>query len=70
MDSGSFIISLDYELMWGVRDKRTIANYGDAILNVHQVLPQMLKAMENYDVKATIATVGFLFHEKKEDLLR
>jgi hypothetical protein len=24
---GAFVISLDFELMWGVRDKRTIADY-------------------------------------------
>ncbi|MGZ3329170.1 MAG: hypothetical protein ACXU85_18615, partial [Xanthobacteraceae bacterium] len=25
---GTFVISLDFELLWGVRDKRTITDYG------------------------------------------
>jgi hypothetical protein len=27
-NGGAFVISLDFELRWGVRDKRTIADYG------------------------------------------
>lgn len=34
---GAFVISLDFELMWGVRDKRTIADYGRNILGVRRV---------------------------------
>src|SRR5450631_2733915 len=33
---GAFVISLDFELMWGVRDKRTIADYGRNILGVRR----------------------------------
>ena len=43
MKTGKFVISLDFELMWGVRDKRTINDYGQNILNVHQVIPQTLE---------------------------
>jgi hypothetical protein len=32
MDTGKFVISLDFELMWGVRDTQTIEKYGDAII--------------------------------------
>jgi hypothetical protein len=31
---GALVISLDFELLWGVRDKRTIADYGPNILGV------------------------------------
>ena len=31
---GYFVISLDFELFWGVRDKRTIEAYGKSIRNV------------------------------------
>jgi hypothetical protein len=33
-DGGAFVISLDFELFWGVRDKRTISGYGPNILGV------------------------------------
>jgi hypothetical protein len=33
MDTGKFVISLDFELMWGVRDTQTI-KYGDAIIEL------------------------------------
>jgi len=68
MVNGTFIISLDYELMWGVRDKRTIENYGDAIKNVKPSLYLTMESFKNHGVKATFATVGLLFHKNKEEL--
>lgn len=68
-NKGVFTISLDFELLWGVRDKRTIASYGPEIKAVHQVLPEMLELFRKYHVKATLATVGFLFARSKEEML-
>ncbi len=67
-DSGRFVISLDFELFWGVRDKRTIENYGPNILGVQQAIPAMLRTFDNSGVKATFSTVGFLFAANKEEL--
>ena len=69
MKTGKFVISLDFELMWGVRDKRTINDYGQNILNVHQVIPQTLELFRKYAVCGTFSTVGFLFFKTKEELL-
>jgi peptidoglycan/xylan/chitin deacetylase (PgdA/CDA1 family) len=69
MEHGKLVISLDFELMWGVRDKRTIESYGKNILGVHQVIPRLLKTFESHKVKGTFSTVGFLFFEKKSELL-
>lgn len=66
---GNLVISLDYELMWGVRDKRTIENYGDAIKGVKKSTALTFKLFKKYQVRATYATVGFLFHENKQELL-
>ena len=66
---GKFVISLDFELMWGVRDKKTINTYGESILGVHDVIPKLLNAFNKYNIKATFSTVGLLFFETKEDLL-
>lgn len=65
---GYLVLSLDFELMWGVRDKRSLEDYGDAISAVHDVIPAMLDLFEKYGVRATFSTVGFLFHENWEEL--
>ena len=70
MASGAFVISLDFELFWGMRDKRTIEGYGPNILGVRQALPRMLDAFDEHGVKATFATVGLLFFENREELKR
>jgi Polysaccharide deacetylase len=69
MNNGKFIISLDFELMWGVRDKRTIENYGENIKGVHEVIPKLLRLFKDYEIKATFSTVGLLFFETKKELL-
>lgn len=68
MEYGSFIISLDFELFWGVRDKRTIKSYGANILGAKKVIPAMVDLFEQYNVKATFATVGLLFCQSKADI--
>lgn len=67
--SGSLVFSLDFELMWGVRDHRTVDDYGDAVLGVREALPRMLKLFDAYDVRATWATVGLLFARNRQEML-
>tara|TARA_R100000935_G_scaffold198_1_gene556 strand:+ start:11272 stop:12255 length:984 start_codon:yes stop_codon:yes gene_type:complete len=67
--NGGFVISLDYELMWGVRDVQSEETYGENILNVQEAFEKMLKLFELYNTKVTVATVGFLFHKNKSELL-
>jgi peptidoglycan/xylan/chitin deacetylase (PgdA/CDA1 family) len=69
-NQGSFVISLDFELMWGVRDVSTKESYGKNILGVHQVIPRLLNSFTQYQIHATFATVGFLFFKTKEELLQ
>lgn len=68
--NGRLIISLDFELFWGVRDKRTLDSYGDSIKKVHQIVPEMLLLFKEYNIHATFATVGFLFAENKDELIQ
>lgn len=70
INNGKFVISLDFELMWGVWDKLTISEYGENIKNVHHLFPKLLKLFNEYSVRATFSTVGFLFFKTKDDLLR
>jgi len=67
--AGKFVVSLDFELMWGVRDSRTMEKYGANILGVHQAIPKMLECFDEFDINATFATVGFLFFKTKKELL-
>lgn len=67
-DTGWFVISLDFELFWGVRDKRTIEDYGKHILGVREALPAMIGLFDKYGVKATFSTVGFLFAKNASTL--
>jgi peptidoglycan/xylan/chitin deacetylase (PgdA/CDA1 family) len=68
MKNGKFVISLDFELMWGVRSKKNIDNYRKNILGVQSVIPKLLQTFDEHNVRATFATVGFLFCEKKSEI--
>ncbi|HVJ93112.1 MAG TPA: polysaccharide deacetylase family protein [Labilithrix sp.] len=67
---GLFVISLDFELHWGVRDHTSVDAYRDHLLGVRQAVPAMLDLFARRDIAATWATVGFLFAETKKDLER
>jgi peptidoglycan/xylan/chitin deacetylase (PgdA/CDA1 family) len=69
VSKGIFTISLDFELFWGVRDHRTLEDYGENVRNVHNVVPRLLTLFNKYDVHCTWATVGFLFFSGKQELL-
>jgi peptidoglycan/xylan/chitin deacetylase (PgdA/CDA1 family) len=66
---GFFIVSLDFELMWGMRDKKTIASYGENVQGVHRAIPAMLDLFKRFNISITFSTVGFLFMRNKQDLL-
>lgn len=70
MPHGIFTVSLDFELYWGVRDKRSIEQYRHNLLGVRQAVPAMLQVFRDHDVHATWATVGFLFFDSRESLLQ
>ena len=66
---GTFVISLDFELMWGVRDVQTKATYGPNVLGVRRAIPAMLALFEGFELRVTWATVGLLFFGTRADLL-
>ena len=67
--TGSFVISLDFELMWGVRDHRSVAEYGDAVLSGREAIPFMLSRFSEAGIRATWATVGLLFARNRSEML-
>ena len=66
--NGNLLISLDFELFWGVHDVSNLEEYGDDIKAVWDVLPKMISDFDKYKVKGTFATVGFLFSANSEEL--
>lgn len=63
-----FVISLDFELHWGVRDHVTVEGYKQNLLGVREAVPAMLDTFTRHRTKATWATVGMLFAETREEL--
>jgi peptidoglycan/xylan/chitin deacetylase (PgdA/CDA1 family) len=68
--NGHFVLSLDFEKHWGVFDKRTVDSYKTNLENVKLVITKLLELADKYNVKLTFSTVGFLFAENKDELLK
>lgn len=66
---GFFVISLDFELHWGMFDKTTIDAYGEHYKGVQKVVPELLDFFAEHNIHATWATVGMLMCESKTELL-
>jgi peptidoglycan/xylan/chitin deacetylase (PgdA/CDA1 family) len=56
----SLVISLDFEMFWGVSDTQNLGGYGANVLGEWEAIPQILKLFRAYEVKATWATIGML----------
>lgn len=60
MDYGSLVISLDFELIWGILDHDNPMDYKDNIEGVWEVVPQMLRLFEKHRIHATWGVVGLV----------
>lgn len=67
--AGVLVISLDFEMHWGVRDHWSVDDYRANLEGERHVVPMMLDLFQTYGIHATWATVGFLFFQTKQDLL-
>jgi len=66
----ALVISLDFELRWGVRDRRPLdSNERQRLLSARRVIPRLLEIFDEFEIHATWATVGFLFARSKDELL-
>ncbi|MFJ7951252.1 polysaccharide deacetylase family protein [Lysinibacillus sp. NPDC096418] len=66
--NGGLVISLDFELNWGVHDVFRDGQYDENLLGVRAALPKILALFEKYDIHATWATVGLLFANTKAEM--
>lgn len=67
MKNGTFVISLDFELVWGLFDHIEIKDKASYFKNTLEAIPQMLALFEKNTIHVTWATVGMLFNENWEE---
>ena len=67
---GLFVISLDFELHWGVFDKRDRESRMPCYASMAEVVPAVLTMFSRYNISATWATVGSLFLDDEEEWAR
>jgi peptidoglycan/xylan/chitin deacetylase (PgdA/CDA1 family) len=66
--TGALVISLDFELHWGVRDRILLDDAERAVLlQARDGIPRILDLFEEYSVHATWAVVGLLFARSSEE---
>ena len=70
MSNGKFILSLDFELHWGVMPNRSVKDYEKNLEGTRLAVDGILQLFTIYGVHCTWATVGFLFYDSKEHLMR
>ena len=64
------MISLDFELYWGVRHQPSVRRYLPNLVGARTVIPVLLDLFSEYGIHATWATVGFLFCDQTSTLLK
>ena len=65
---GTLIVSLDFELFWGMQDCVTFSKYEKNVLGGRKAIPYLLDLFRNHGIHATWATVGFQFADSFEEL--
>jgi len=67
---GTLLVSLDFELFWGMLDCCALEDYQEHVLGGRKAIPKLLDLFQKYGIHATWATVGFLFGQDKRELSR
>ncbi|GMQ29599.1 polysaccharide deacetylase family protein [Algoriphagus confluentis] len=65
--TGTFTISLDFELLWGIFDKVGTRYHPEYFSNTRKVIPEMLDLYGKMGISVTWATVGMLFADNEEE---
>jgi hypothetical protein len=67
MKKSALVISLDFELVWGLFDHIIIQDKATYFDNTLAIFPKLLNAFEQNSIHVTWATVGMLFNENWEE---
>ena len=68
--NGIFVISLDFELLWGVHEYQTKESFYENVRGARKAIETMLKLFDRYHIHATWGVVGMLMAESRDELLR
>ena len=66
---GVLVVSLDFELYWGVRDRCALQPIMPDLMASRRMVSAMLARFEAHGVRATWATVGMMFFRSRPQLL-
>ena len=66
----ALVISLDFELYWGLLDVCSLAAYTPNLRGVPAAIAGMLELFAAFEIHATWATVGFLFMDSMDEVRR
>lgn len=62
------IVSLDFELFWGMQDGWTLEKYKHNVLGGREAIPRLLQLFSRHGIHATWAIVGFMLAESYSEL--
>jgi len=66
---GIFLISIDFELNWGVLDRKNNQAYHSNILKGREVFLDVIRLFKKTNIAATVAVVGLLFNKSKMEMI-
>lgn len=69
-EPGALVVSLDFELYWGMRDVVTLDGYRANLEGSPAAIRRMLDVFEQHEIHATWACVGLLFARDGEEARR
>ena len=66
-ETGGLVITLDFELLWGIFDKVNHLDKLEYFKATRLVIPKILNLFNKYNIRCTWAVVGMLFNESWEE---
>ena len=70
MKNGALVISLDFELVWGIFDVIDYTTKNKYFENTRKIIPKTLSVFHENDIHATWAVVGMLFNRDWQEWLK
>lgn len=64
------VVSLDFELYWGVRHERTVQQYTKNLVGARKAIPAILSLFKEFNIHATWAVVGMVLCDSTRTLLQ
>lgn len=65
---GHFVISLDFELIWGMLDQPNLEKYKENIIGGRKAIRLILDLFQQYEIHATWAVVGIMAFDNKKEM--